>query len=463
MKFYEHLDRFGETPALITEDGEISYRTLQDNISVMAGCLRSRTLAFCVCGNNPESVIGYLAFLSSKVVPVMIRPGMEESAYQTLLQLYKPQYIWSPKGDGEGKAVFCHGEYCLWETNWTEAPEMYADLALLLTTSGSTGSPKFVRQSYRNIQSNAESISEYLAITAEDRPITTLPMSYTYGLSVINSHLLKGASIVLTEYPVVHKHFWEIFDEKQATTFNGVPYTYEMLKRIRFFQSVHPSLRIMTQAGGKLGKELHQEFAEYCQKNSICFYVMYGQTEATARISYVPAERTLEKSGSIGIAIPGGTLQLVEDGVFLQEPHSVGELVYSGPNVTLGYAQCREDLAKGDERNGVLYTGDLAYFDEDGYFYIAGRKKRFLKIYGNRVNLDEAEAVLKKNGYTAVCYGADDKLQIFVENAEPEKARKCLLENTTIPRQAVFAYKIREIPRNDSGKILYTELESSVV
>ena len=238
-------------------------------------------------------------------------------------------------------------------------------------------------------------------------------MNYTYGLSIINSHLLVGAVLLLTEKALTQKEFWNFFKEAGATSFGGVPYTYEMLDRLRFYRMELPSLRYMTQAGGKLIPELHKKFAEYAEKNGKKFIVMYGQCEATARMGYLPADKAIEKCGSMGIAIPGGRFRLIGlDGSTVTEPYTTGELVYEGDNVTLGYAECGEDLLKGDEQHGVLETGDMAQFDEEGFYYIVGRKKRFLKIYGNRVNLDEIDRMVKGEflGIDCAAAGVDDHM-----------------------------------------------------
>jgi len=338
---------------------------------------------------------------------------------------------------------------------------MHEELALLLTTSGSTGSPKLVRQSYKNIKSNAESIVKYLEISELERPITTLPMNYTYGLSIINSHLLKGATILLTNKSFMEKEFWEFFKEYRATSFGGVPYTYEMLHRLRFTRMNLPSLTNFTQAGGKLIPELHKEFAEFAEKKGLRFYVMYGQTEATARMSYLPYQKAVEKCGSMGIAIPGGDFLLIDaNGHIIDTSNVVGEIIYHGPNVTLGYAECGEDLNKGDERHGILETGDMAIRDNDGYYYIVGRKKRFLKIFGNRVNLDECERMVKSEfDIPCACIGHDDSMQIYLTNSVlVDTVRKFLSEKTGLNHIAFNVRCIAEIPTNDSGKTLYEAL-----
>jgi acyl-CoA synthetase (AMP-forming)/AMP-acid ligase II len=352
--------------------------------------------------------------------------------------------------------------YVLLRTGYGADCELYPDLALLLTTSGSTGSPKFVRQSYANIKANTASIIEYLELDSSERAITTLPMNYTYGLSIINTHLMVGATLLLTDKGLMQKEFWNFFKEEQATSFGGVPYTYEMLDRLRFYRMELPALRCMTQAGGKLTPELHKKFAEYAEENGKKFVVMYGQCEATARMGYLPPDKAVEKCGSMGIVIPGGKFHLIDvEGNDIQEPHVTGELVYEGANVTLGYAEKPEDLAKGDERGGILQTGDMAQVDEDGFYYIVGRKKRFLKIYGNRVNLDEVDRLIKGKFDNLDCAsaGVDDHMYIFVTDASKAAAvKEFVVEKTKLNAIAFQTVVIDEIPKNDAGKTLYKEL-----
>ena len=259
----------------------------------------------------------------------------------------------------------------------------------------------------------------------------------------------------------MQKEFWNFFKEREATSFGGVPYTYEMLDKLRFYRMKLPSLRTMTQAGGKITPELHEKFAKYAQEQGKHFVVMYGQCEATARMGYLPPEKAVEKKGSMGIVIPGGKFKLVDaDGKEITEPFNTGELVYEGKNVTLGYAECGEDLSKGDERNGILETGDIAQFDEDGFYYIVGRKKRFLKIYGNRVNLDEVDRIIKGQFDIEVAStGLDDHMYIFVTDEKMAGAvKEFVVDKTKLNLAAFKVLVIDEIPKNDSGKTLYKEL-----
>jgi acyl-coenzyme A synthetase/AMP-(fatty) acid ligase len=287
-------------------------------------------------------------------------------------------------------------------------------------------------------------------------------MNYVYGLSIINSHFLVGATLLLTDKTLMQKEFWAFFKEAEATSFGGVPYTYEMLDKLRFYRMDLPSLRTMTQAGGKITPELHEKFAKYAAEKGKHFVVMYGAAEATSRMGYLPPEKAVEKKGSMGIPIPGGKFFLLDaDGKEITTPYTTGELVYEGKNVTLGYAECGDDLAKGDERHGRLETGDMAQFDEDGFYYIVGRKKRFLKIYGNRVNLDEIDRLIKGEFEIEVASsGVDDHLYFFVTDEKmAEPVRELVINKTKLNPAAFKTIVIDEIPKNESGKTLYTELK----
>lgn len=453
--------------ALLDDGGrQLTYEQLEVVSNEMANAIGTRCLVFSMCKNTIGSIVGYVGCMRNNIVPALLNASLDESLLNELLDRYCPAYIWMPKEMSEQyrqmKMVYtCYG-YVLMKTGYSRSYDMSERLGLLLTTSGSTGSPKFVRQSYDNVMINAQQIAEYLTLDDTERPITILPMNYTYGCSIINSHLLVGATILVTENGVMTREFWKFMKTESATSFGGVPYTYEMLEKLRFFRMDLPALRYMTQAGGKLAPELHKKFAQYAQETEKKFIVMYGACEATARMGYLPAEKSLEKYGSCGIAIPGGKFYLIDsNNDIIDSPNVVGELVYEGPNVTLGYAECGEDLIKGDERGGILQTGDMAKYDEDGYYFIVGRKKRFLKIYGNRVNLDEIDRLIKERFDFIDCAsaGIDDNMYIFVtDNSVVEDVRHFIAEKTKLNAAAFNVIKIDEIPKNDSGKTLYKEL-----
>lgn len=417
------IDKYGSKLAIIVDDGRrLTYAELGDMVAAKAKSLQRGVLQFCLCKNTIESIVEYLACLEAGAPVVMLDATKDAETIENLRLIYQP---------GSTK---CH-----------------PDLAVCLTTSGSTGSPKLVRLTLRNILANAESIAEYLHIDTNERPITMLPMYYSYGLSIINSHLLKGATILLTDKSYAQREFWNFLRENEATSMSGVPYTWEMLRRLRFMRMDLPCVKTMTQAGGKLNAEIALEYIQWAKSVGKQFIVMYGQTEATARMSYLPWERAEEKYASIGVAIPGGQFSLAED----------GELIYQGENVNLGYAECAADLMKGDENQGVLHTGDMARVDEDGFYYITGRKKRFVKVWGNRCNLDQVEQLVKPITTTCACAGVDDHITVFVTKEGLEKEIKDLLASKTGLNPIAFAVKVIEaIPVKDSGKIDYQLLQT---
>lgn len=252
-----------------------------------------------------------------------------------------------------------------------DRPRLHPELALLMMTRGTTGDPKVVRLSDENVFINAAAIVDYLEIGEFDRAITTLPMATNYGLSVINSHLLAGAELLLTDMSVEKKEFWDFFNREKATSFAGDADVYEKLDSIDFDKKLLPSLKYMTQSGRGFSKDLHKKYAELAEIWRKRFYVMYGQTEASAMITYLPYVNTLKKIGSIGVAIPGGKVTLIDsEGNAIEEPHVPGEIVYEGRNVSHGYASFLADLNDDNVNNGILHTGDKAEMDEDGYFYL---------------------------------------------------------------------------------------------
>ena len=388
------LSRFSKNIAIVTEDESITHEQLWVESGAFAEKVGRRCLLFLLCQNVPAAIIAYIGCLNHGIVPVMLDSGLEEGLLSQLAEIYRPDYVWQPKTGKEFPGMeqkVSVRDYVLWQRNEGKSVLLNDDLALLMTTSGSTGSPKLVRLSYGNIRANTESIIKYLNINKQERAITNLPLHYVYGLSIVNTHLYSGASLVVTDKTMFQKEFWQLFKEKEVTSLAGVPYTFEMLERLRFFRMELPHLRTITQAGGKLDPELHRKFAEYAKEQGKNFVVMYGAAEATARMGFLLAKNSLEKVGSMGIAIPGGRFELVgEDGATIDEASTPGELVYYGANVMMGYAETREDLAKGDEMKGRLPTGDIAIRDEEGFYTIVGRKKRFLTMFGKRTNPEEA-------------------------------------------------------------------------
>lgn len=466
--FWKNLQSFSNNPALIDTEVKttFTYHQLENESTRISELLSlpKKGLIFLFTRNNFESVVAYISALKSGSAVLLLDEKLNDEIRDDLIDKYKPDFIISSHQVilTNYAISFKYISLNFLKRSDTVQRNIFPDLSVLLSTSGTTGSPKLVRLSYRNIQSNAESIAEYLKITEAERPITTLPFNYSFGLSIINSHLLKGATIVLTEKTVFFRDFWNLFNECKCTSFAGVPYTYTMLKRIGFEKIGLPTLKYFTQAGGKLSEEFIKHFNDYAIANDKKFFVMYGQTEATARITYVPPEKLSEKTGSIGISIPGGELKIMNDGAEVIAPKETGEIVYKGDNVMLGYAENMEDLSKGDELKGVLFTGDLGYKDEDGFFYVTGRMKRFIKIYGLRINLDEVQKMVENHfGISVACSGKDELLKILVQAEDhltEVKVKEEVMKMYKLNFKSLVVKSTNQIPTNTNGKYDYNRI-----
>ena len=426
--------------------------------------LKKRELIVLLCNNTIDSISLYVSFINKGVVPILINSDLDETLIKDIITKYNPSFIFTPSVNYNFNYVkfLEFKSFAVLKAQDTIETELNSELAILLSSSGSTGSPKLIRISYKNLLSNAISITNYLNLHSDEIAITNLPMNYSYGLSIINSHLYVGAKIVVTEKTIVQRDFWKLVKVNNVTSLSGVPYTYEILKKLKFFKMDLPSIKYMTQAGGKLSNNIIEEFANHCKKINIDFFVMYGQTEGTARLSYLEPQKILEKLGSIGKAIPGGELRLVNNkNKTIELSNTVGELVYHGANVMLGYANQISDLSKGAELNSTLNTGDLAYRDDEGYFFITGRKKRFIKIYGNTYSLDEIEEHIKNNEIECACVGHDDKLKVFVTNINDVQKVKNIMNRLKVKKFAFEILMIQNIPKNRSGKVLYSQLNTN--
>ena len=421
-----------------------------------------RTLCFLLVENNIGGIAWTMSMLESrKLVPLILNVKTEDSLYQQLLDTYQPSYICAPSYiTSKGEVIDSQFGYQLCKVSNNHCV-LHPELSHLLPTSGSTGSPKLVRHKYDNIEAAGLNISTFFEIKETDRPLMVLPLYYTMGLSMVFSHLRVGATILITGLSMTDPNFWKFLKEQQATSFTGVPYSFQILNLMRFFRMDLPHLELLTQGGGKMPTDLNTKFAEYCRDNGKRWIATYGQSECTARMAYLPAKWALDKVGSIGIAVPNGELSLIDtEGHLITTPHIEGEMCYRGKNVTMGYAREQADLARGDERNGYIRTGDLAYFDEDGCYYIVGRMGRFLKLFGMRVGLDECEQIVQTEcGIECACVGTDEKMLVYITNAEKQnEVKDTLVQKTHIVATSFQIRIIEEIPKNEAGKKLYSQL-----
>lgn len=429
--------------ALISGDKSISYRELSGLVKFKSSLLPThRSLIFLQMTNDVESIVWYLCCLKNEHPVLLVDAELSEDLFQSLVSTYNPNLIVK----NNNLTLIHHNKH-----------DLSADLAVLLSTSGSTGSPKLVRLSRNNLVSNAKSISLYLSLNSLEVAITSMPLHYSFGLSVLNSHLLCGSKIVVTSSSLVSKEFWHLITHHKVTSLSGVPYIWQMLRKMRYERFDTSSIKYITQAGGRLDSETLKYYQLKTSELNQQFFVMYGQTEATARISYLPPELLESKMGSIGIAIPFGKLWIkTSDGSLTDAPFQSGELVYEGPNVMLGYAESLSDLALGDVNQGLLHTGDLGYQDADGIFFITGRAKRFIKVFGLRISLDAIDELLASKGLSAVSSGRDDKLVIFSEPTivmSSSEIVQFISSTLKINVNAISVYFVMTLPRTSNGKI----------
>jgi acyl-CoA synthetase (AMP-forming)/AMP-acid ligase II len=431
-----------DAPALITADGTLSYadlRDLADGFGERIGRDR-RKLVFLEARNTPASIAAYVACLGDRHPVYLFNPDSDLTQLQAR---YQPDAV--IRFDGETTDI-----------QRLAAPEVafHPELSVLLSTSGSTGSPKFVRLSWENLSANARSIAEYLELTPADRAITSLKFAYSYGMSVINSHLAVGASLVLSDASVIEPAFWDSVRQHRVTSFAGVPHIFETLQSSTHLDEV-TSLRYVTQAGGRLAPDLVRHFARRGRERGWKLFVMYGQTEAAPRIAYLPPDQAEAHPDAIGVAIPRGELWLEAAGARVTVPDVEGELVYRGPNVMMGYALSREDLALGKD-TAELRTGDLAVRNAAGLFVITGRRSRFVKPFGLRINLDEVEAAVRAVAPAALVTGDDDGLVIALPDAASgDRVRQLVSDRVKLPTTSVRIEVWEESPKLPNGKTDY--------
>lgn len=459
------IDKKPESALAAIDDngGQLTYGDIVSLRTSLAGVLPERELVYCLCENRVGALAGFLALYDCRDVCLLLSAHIDKALLGVLHDTYSPSYYWMPEamaGDSGFEKVYGFKGYALCKTG-QKAPEMHPDLSMLMTTSGTTGSPKLVRHKYGNIESNARNVAKVFGWTPEERGIIDLPMQYTMGLNVINSHLYAGATVLLMEANLMSPKYWSFIKEQKGTNFTGVPFSYEILNRLRFQRMDLPHLTTMAEGGGKLSDTLFSSFAQYAEEKGKRFFATFGTTETSARLAYLPPECATTHIGSIGRAIPEGKLILVDDnGQEITEADVEGELRYEGPNVTMGYGTCIEDLKKGDEFCGVYETGDIAKMDADGFFYIAGRKKRFLKLFGLRVSLDQSEKIISEHfGIECACTGDDNQMKIFItKDGVQEEVRQLIAEKTGLMAKSFVVKVIDSIPRFESGKINYREL-----
>ena len=410
-KLFRSLKKNKANIALVKDNVKYDYGYLLNFSLNIKKKIPKGSLILLIANNDVETISMYVSSIINGNYLIILDHRAQKSFITNTIKKFKPNFIFA-NTTLEGfdyKGVFSFMNYNLLITKNTHHKSINKKNSILLTTSGTTSNPKFVRLSNLNIFTNAYQILDYLKISSKSITITTLPFAYSYGLSIINTHLEKGAKIILNNDSVISPKFWEKIKIWKVNSFSGVPEIFEYLKKIKFDKYLTSSIRYMTVAGGKLNIETMKFILKICKDKSINFISMYGQTEASPRISYLDVFNNLKKIESIGRPVKNSKIKIYK-----------GELVFIGKNVSLGYANNLKDLLKGDENKGKIFTGDLGYKDKDGYFYITGRKKRISKIFGLRVDLDDIEKYLSKKGFKVKITSDDKLIQIsnFKSNQE---------------------------------------------
>ncbi|CAE6831207.1 AMP-binding protein [Paraburkholderia haematera] len=438
---------------------EARIQTMEDELHTMPAGLLLLPAPWTI-----DTVCRYLAALRQHRPLALLDPQIGSDTLAELVERFEPAGLWQP-----GTTLPAPTDYRNAQSGWiksTGAAAVHPDLALLLTTSGSTGAARMVRLSRQGVLANADAIVQALGINPEEVAPTSLPLHLGYGLSVLNSHLAAGATLVVTTHPVIGADFWTAFDTHRATSLAAVSHTYELLARLRWTPSSHPSLRTLTQSGSRMRPELIAHIAEDIGRVGGRFFLMYGQTEATARMAVLPARRVADKSASVGLAVPGGCLSIRDEtGEETRQPGITGEVIYRGPSVMMGYADSATDLARGDDQGGVLHTGDIGRFDPDGYLYLEGRLKRMAKLFGLRINLDAVERLAAEAGVegTSAAVSVDDEVIVLWCEGETGHSRlesiaRHVAERLRVNRHGVIARSIERLPLLRNGKIDYRAL-----
>lgn len=446
------------------EKNQITYGELADKMQEVGAKVEPRSIIFNLCKNTVGAMVGYLGFIENNAVPLNLSSKIDYALLRTLMDTYTPAYMWVPQEDSEKykcEEVYSILGYTLLKTGNAIYP-INDKLQFLMTTSGSTGSPKLVRYKKGNLEANAKNVAAAFGWTERERPVCDLGMQYTMGLNVINTHLYVGATVLLTMYNLLSGEFWDFIKTERATNFTGVPFSYDIFYRLHFERMDLPDLKTLSEGGGKLTNSRFMQLAEYAQRTGKRFIASFGTTETSARMACLPAELALTKTGSIGRAIPEGELFLVdENGEVLTDLVAEGEMCYKGPNVTMGYAVCKDDLMKDDEFNGIYHTGDLAYRDKDGCYFVTGRLSRFLKLLSYRVSLDQCEQLIQQEfNIECACSGTDQCMNVYITDENKKAAVLDFIALKTNLYKSLFKIVVVDkILRNDSGKIQYRTMD----
>ena len=443
--------------ALVDEHNTlINYNSLILRKKKIEKFFKEKKVVFLLAENNIELISEYLCLFLLKQTVVILNNSLSRSSLDKLIQKFKPNYIFLNKKISSkfflSKKKYETANFCMMEINKKNVfPNK--ELFLILPTSGSSGSSKFVKLSFKNIIFNSNAIIKYTKLRSKDMSVTILPFYYSYGISVINSHFFSGGKILVTNRNFFDPTFWQNLEKFKVTNLSLVPFQYEILKKIGLKRIAINSIKFLTQAGGKLDINLANKITKYILKLKKNFYIMYGQTEASPRISYIKNQNILKYPGSVGKAIPGGR-------IFINKANfnGIGEIIYYGPNVFCGYFESINDY-RNCKSLLKLNTSDLGYLKKNN-LYIVGRKSREEKIYSIRINLDKLEENFNKFEIKAIIKGM--KLFIFIKKNKLKNLshiRNLITKDYGLSKSMLRFIVINKIPLLSNNKVNYLELK----
>lgn len=433
------------TPAIWTPEGTITYGELVTLVSQQQSRLPDRrSLILLAVDNSWGSIVSYLACIASDLPTILLPHGDDNFLSEVALQYDANFLVDGPSGRVTYRSATEH--------------KLHPELQILLSTSGSTGSPKLVRLSEKNLTANATSIAQALNLSKEDRCVASLPMSYSYGLSVINSTIAARGCILLIPGTATQPNFWKCARASNATTLSTTPYMWDLIESQGLNVLQVPSLSRITVAGGALLPSKVTEYADLGRAIGWDLYVMYGQTEATARIAMLPPDRAFDCPDAVGFPIEGGSVRLEH---IAGHPLSTGELIYRGPNVMMGYATSVKDLSRGYDLT-ELATGDLATIDKSGCVRIVGRTSHFTKVRGHRIDLRHLEDTTKQSGVEVACIASSKHINVVTTSITPEELLSTVCTNSGLPPDAFRLFLVEALPRSPNGKVSMKQIQQIV-
>ena len=451
------LKKFANRIAIFDQqEKKYTYNQLLKDSKLFNRFFLEKKLIIILADNYYEFIVFYLSAIMNNQAIIIVDSKINYEDLSNLVKNYLPDFIFSNsiKKIQSFKQVMKFKNFSLYQNKLKKKFNINSDLSLLISTSGTTGQTKYVKLNKENLFDNTQKISEVLKIKKTDKTITTMPPFYSYALSIINTHLQNGASIILNRYSLIDKNFWKLIEKLKPNNFNGVPYIFEILSKININRLNFKSFRYITQAGGSLDSELKKKILNLCKKNKTNFFIMYGQAEASPRISILLLKSTKKNNSCVGSPLRGGKISLKNKKYNKHLKTYEGELIYEGKNVFVGYSYNYKDL-KNKFKKKALNTGDIGYI-KNNKIYITGRKKRIVKIFGIRISLDQLERELKKNNFICSCGGNDKKLSIFIEKEQKfniSKLNEDIQRITNLNPRYFEVNTVAKFARNRAGKI----------